>query len=379
MNILYVLNSGNMGGMERHVLELSAGMVENGQNVFVWCTEGEMSKKYSEKGARVFIEKINHDIDFSYIQKLKRFIKDKKIDVVHAHELKAVTQALIAGRLAGVKVKISNTHTPISAWRVNRIKKLVDIVANTLLVNLLSDREIALTQAASRKKQMEGISPRKISVIPNALDTSYLTLSEQDRVSYREQFRGKYAIPVNGVVFGCVGRLTREKGHEILIKAFEKLVRTESRSGNNFYLLLAGGGPLEEELRKLSADLSIENKVIFTGTFDDRDKIIIYSAMDVFVFPSYAEGFGIVLVEAMYLGLPIIASDIDVLHEVGGDVIRYFKTGSHTDLANEMGRIYKDIKSNSGLRLQEEVSRAKAEFTMSGFINNYLNLYKSLL
>jgi glycosyltransferase involved in cell wall biosynthesis len=379
VNILYVLNSGDMGGMERHVLELVIGMVKNGQKVFVWCADGEMPKLYSDASAEVTVKKINYEIDLWYIWKLKKFIIDKKIDVVHAHELKAVSHALIAGTLAGVKVKISNTHTPISTWRINKVKKFLDVMLNTLLVNLLSDKEIALTNAASAIKQKEGIDPRKISVILNALDTSYLTLSEQDKTVNREQFRRKYSIPADAFVFGCVGRLTREKGHEILINAFERFTKLEPVQNENFYLVLAGAGPLEEELRKISKELSIEKKVIFTGLFDDSEKAKIYSALDVFVFPSSTEGFGIVLAEAMYTGLPVIASDIEVLREVGGNTIRYFKSGSYSDLVVEMNRIYVDIKSGSDLRLQEEINRVKSEYTMSAFVNNYLNLYKSLL
>jgi glycosyltransferase involved in cell wall biosynthesis len=173
--------------------------------------------------------------------------------------------------------------------------------------------------------------------------------------------------------------MTPEKGHEILIRAFNDFVKKEQTIGKDFSLLLAGDGPLKENLHKLCKELLIEDKVAFTGTFEDRDKAKIYSAMDVFVSPSYTEGFGIVLVEAMYFGLPVIVSDIEVFHEIGESFIRYFKRGSYINLAGEMSKIYEDICSNVDLKLDGEADKARNGYSMQGFIDNYLKLYKSLL
>jgi glycosyltransferase involved in cell wall biosynthesis len=379
MNILYVLNSGKMGGMEKHALNLVEGMMGKNQRVFVWCPEGDMSSIYLEKGALVSNKKIRHDLDLSYIWELSKFIRKNHIDVLHSHELKAVFHSLIAGFLSGVKVRISHIHTPISTWKINKIKRYVDVEIYTLLVNLLSSKEIALTKSVSERKQHEGIKKEKIVVIPNAVDTSGLALSYSERMAFREEIRKRYLIPQADLVFGCVGRLTEEKGHDVLIKAFKDFLDPELFHKNSFYLIIAGGGKLEPKLRDLAKELSIEDKVIITGVFSDKDKIKFYSSFNVFVFPSYTEGFGISLIEAMYLNIPAICSNLEVLKEVGGDTTRYFNTGSPTDLAEKMTRMYEDILSNKDLGLDKARLKVESEYTMDGFVSSYLALYQSLL
>jgi glycosyltransferase involved in cell wall biosynthesis len=141
--------------------------------------------------------------------------------------------------------------------------------------------------------------------------------------------------------------------------------------------MIAGTGPLEEELKLLTQKLSIEKNVVFTGWFGDEDKVKIYSAFDAFIFPSYTEGFGIVLIEAMYLGLPTIASDIEVLREVGKGAVRYFRVGSSSDLAEKIQKLYEDISMEDNFNVDKIVRKAETEYTMTNFVSNYLNLYKS--
>lgn len=379
MNILYVSNSGKIGGMEKHLLDLVSGMSSKGHKVFVWCPEGEMSSVYTQAGAKVLNRKINYEVDLKYVWELYRFIKVNKIDVLHAHEIKAVSHALIAGFLSKVKVKITHTHTPISTWKINKLKRLINIKIYSLLINFFSDKEISLTRSVLAIKQKEGIKTDKLLVIPNAIEISQLTTSYNERMLYREEIRKRYSIPQNDFVFGCVGRTTQEKGHEVLIKAFKKFLDPEIFHKRNFYLIIAGGGSLEQELKKLANDLSISEKVIITGVFKEEDKVKFYSAFDVFIFPSYAEGFGLSLAEAMYFSIPTICSDLDILKDVGGNFVSYFKTGSSDELAEKMTLIYKDIVSNKDLDTEKARMKVESEYTLDIFTNNYLTLYKSLL
>ena len=379
MNILYVSNSGKIGGMEKHLLDLVSGMSSKGHKVFVWCPEGEMSGVYTQAGAKVLNRKINYEVDLKYVWELYRFIKVNKIDVLHAHEIKAVSHALIAGFLSKVKVKITHTHTPISTWKINKLKRLINIKIYSLLINFFSDKEISLTRSVLAIKQKEGIKTDKLLVIPNAIEISQLTTSYNERMLYREEIRKRYSIPQNDFVFGCVGRTTQEKGHEVLIKAFKKFLDPEIFHKRNFYLIIAGGGSLEQELKKLANELSISEKVIITGVFKEEDKVKFYSAFDVFIFPSYAEGFGLSLAEAMYFSIPTICSDLDILKDVGGNFVSYFKTGSSDELAEKMTLIYKDIVSNKDLDTEKARMKVESEYTLDIFTNNYLTLYKSLL
>ena len=152
MKILYVLNSSKFGGMEVHVLDLVKGMVKKGHEVFVWCPKGEMSDLYQNNGAVVTNEFISKDFDFKYIAKLKKYVEDNNIDIVHAHELKAVVNSLLACRNTKVKAVVTHTHTPISEWQINSIKKFLNVKLYSYVVNKLSSAEIALTESKKKVK-----------------------------------------------------------------------------------------------------------------------------------------------------------------------------------------------------------------------------------
>jgi glycosyltransferase involved in cell wall biosynthesis len=371
MKILYTLNSGNPGGMEQHVLDLVKGMVDSGHDVYVWCPEGPFTDNFRRSGAIVEIKTVKHEFDLKYIVSLYEFLKSKKIDIIHVHEVKAVANSLFAAFLAGTDVKISHTHTPISAWKVSPLKKIINVVINTTVVDLFASKEIALTQYARAAKLKEGVFPFKLAVISNGIDVNKFKLPTDIKDNYKNEIRTRYNIPQDALVIGNISRLTEEKGHEPLIKAFVD-VKKEA------YLLIAGGGKLEEPLKKLITDLGLEKRVIITGIFDAQDLIKYYSAFDYFVFPSLAEGFGYVLAEAMMSGLPVLCSDLPVLKELAADTVDYFKAGNAADLSDRLN----DMLTKSSEQLLSTVKRAQLRieenYSLERFVSNYLNLYENI-
>ncbi|MFC1621890.1 glycosyltransferase family 4 protein [Patescibacteria group bacterium] len=368
MRILYVLNSGQPGGMEQHVLDLIEGMKKLGHEVFVWCPQGPMFKKYADAEAKVTEKEIKWDIDFKYIFQLKKFLKENKIEIVHSHELKAVTNATLAGFLARTKVKISHTHTPITEWQINPIKKFINMLAYAPLVDIFSTKEIALTESRKKTKRKEGICKRKLVVIPNGVDVDEFCFSDEAREGFRSYILRRYDIPQNSYIFGVVGRISKEKGHSVLLEAFSKV--------EGAYLLIAGGGPLEEEIKRDARNLGISDKVIVTGRFPAIDHKKYFAAINCFVHPSLAEGFGIVLTEAMAAKIPIIASDLEVLQEVGGDTISYFKTGDSVELAQKMKEI---LEGEVAYDPDPACKRVRERYSLDFFIKQYENLYHTLL
>lgn len=375
MNILYVLNSGQPGGMEYHVLDLVKGFVGTQNNVYVWCPKGQIADLYAASGATVVDRKITYEIDPGYILGLSTFIKKNKINLIHAHELKAVVNALIAGKLNNIPV-ITHTHTPISTWKVSRFKKYVDIFVYDFFVNKYSSAEIALTASRKSIKIGEGIKSKKLFVIPNAIDTSKFDVTADQRTLYREEILSRFDIPKDAVVIGDVSRLTSEKGHEVLVNAF-KIFLESITEPEKYFMLLAGGGQLQESIQHRINELGLSNKIKISGVFIPDDQKKLYSAFDYFVFPSLSEGFGYVLIEAMYFGLPVLCSDLEVLQEVGGVTVKYFHTADSNDLAlkiQELVRVPYDSKM-----LLEAKSRVLEMYTQKAFVNAYKNLYERFM
>lgn len=380
MNILYTLNSAQPGGMEQHVLDLVRGMSNEGHVVYVWCPEGPFTRRFEDAGARVEIHSIGFDMDPHYILNLISFLRDRKIDVLHSHELKAVINSMLAGFLAKTPVRISHTHTPISEWQIPPWRRKLDILVNTFVINKFAHVEVALTESRKRVKTQEGIMPEKLVVIPNALNQDGPGFGALRKESARLEILGRYNLPKDSYVFGNISRISKEKGHEILIQAYLLLTHMlkERNEEDKTVLFIGGGGPLEDDLRTQVRELGLEEKVVVTGRFPQEDHAKFYSSFDAFVFPTLAEGFGIVLIEAMSHALPVICSDLEVLQEVGGSTVRYFEAGNPDGLAQKMYDLYKrrDQYENFG---EDARRRVEELFTMETFISKYLNLYSDFL
>jgi glycosyltransferase EpsF len=381
VKILFAVNSGNPGGVEQHILDLTKGLIAEGYAVYIVCLEGPIVDWYQNAGAKVIKLKLRFEIDPIYIFALVKILRKEKIDVVHAHELKAGVNSLIAAYVASVKVRVTHIHTPMSEWRVNDwAKKLythAEIFFYSTLVNLLAGKEIALTPSRKRIKAKEGVALNKIEVIPNGLDFSLFSADKNTRLSNRQKVLSEYCIPNERIVIGNIGRMTEEKGHDVLIRAFDKVAR-DPEFADKVHLLLAGGGKLEAQNRGLVKTLGLENKVSITGVFDNDDKVKYYTSFDVFIFPSLAEGFGIVLVEAMSMGLPVISSDLEVLKEVSGGNVINFRTGDATDLAGKVQVVLRDLDKSKEYAASVGRRYVLENYSLEKFVQNYIRLYENL-
>ncbi len=380
MKILYALNSSQPGGMEHHVLDLVESMVNLGHTVYVWLPEGPLVSDFEKLGAKVTLKYIKYECDFAYISALIKFIKENKVEVVHGHEIKAVMNALFAAWLAGVKARVGHTHTPISEWNLTGllgIKKYVNLFFYFIFINLFVSCEIALTPSRKEIKKKEGISTNKLVVIPNCVRMSKFAYSSEQRSSFRNEILTKYEMPLDAIVFGNVSRISEEKGHKILIDAFDDFCSRVAHS-DKYYLLLAGGGPLEADLKAYIKTKKFCARMIVTGRFEAELNAKFFATFDLFVHPTLAEGFGIVIIEAMSACIPIICSDLPVLKEVAQDHVMYFKKGDSQDLSEKLfdftmhEQLYKS-KTSSAYDL------VKNNYTLELFAQNYQNLYKRLL
>lgn len=377
MKILLTIDSGSPGGAEQHVLDIVNAMVANGYEVLVWCRDGVISEHYRAAGAKVTTRAIKRDIDLAYIFALISFLRREKIQIIHAHELRAVGNSLIAGFLSGTKVKISQIHTPFSQWQISKFKQIIYVMSYGIAVRLLSTKEIAVSKASSQIKRKEGIPSNKLAVTLNCVDINKMTLSHNERANYRQELCKKYNLPSDSYIVGNLSRTTAEKGHSILLRAFSQLLSESAQK--NLYLIIAGGGELLEQLKNLSKELKIEDRVVFTGKFEDEDKIKLYSSFDCFVFPTLAEGFGIVMLEAMLSELPVICSDLPVLREVAGDNAVFFKFSDVSDLDLRMREVLsfdtvtRQTITNSASKWVEE------RYSQNKFNETYLKLYEGLL
>jgi glycosyltransferase involved in cell wall biosynthesis len=181
--------------------------------------------------------------------------------------------------------------------------------------------KIVTVSSASKQKLIEsGVASDKIVVIPNGVD-----LSKFEKVRVRKSQTPR-------VIY--IGRLIGYKHVDDLFVAFSKL-------GFEAELYVVGEGPERGKLEKLAAELGIKQRVVFTGFVDEHKKIELLKSSHVLVLPSTTEGFGIVLIESMAAGTPVIAADIPALREVtaNGEAGLLFPPRDIEELTMKLGEL----------------------------------------
>lgn len=371
-NILLISKSSQPGGLEFHILEL-VKIFSPSNNVYVFVPEGPLVEEYAKAGAQVNILHPKSPFDFDYVAKVENFCRDNRIHVVHTNEL-ICGQALFGALMAKVPKRIYHVHTPFLLWKYSNIfKKIVKTpinwLANFFYANFLATDVICLTPMIKKHRILfEWVLPFKLKVIPNAID-----LERFSKVpSYEElaQMKRKLGIPQDKVVIGNVSRLTREKGHMVLIKAFQEL---DKEFPDKYHLLIAGGGELEQQYSDY-CEYYLTGRYSFTGKFAEEDKVKIIHTINYAVFPSFAEGFGYVLTEFMASKIPVIASNLPVLKYVGGLGVWYFHKGSVKDLFTRL----KEVTSLSDSMINDKLKLAYVklnEYSITSFAKNYSTVY----
>ncbi len=367
-----MLNSGEPGGVEQHVLDLVRGMVARGHTVYVVCPQGRMAVEYLEAGAEVWIDQPAFDIDPFYIFRLRSLLQKFQPDIFHAHQLKTVVNGLVAAKLAGVSAKIAHIHTPLSEWQVPEWKKRLNIFVNRLVCNWGADVVLALTKVTKEARVAgEGIVSERVIVIPNGVDIDkFKVKSASRRTESAVGFREKLGVSEDTVLAGTLSRLTVEKGHQVLLEAAVALPF-------NSQILIAGDGPLRGALEQQAKDLGVADKIIFLGFLPEEEKLAYLSALDIFVFPSLAEGFGIALIEAMASGCACLVSDLPVLREVGGSAVVAFHSSDAEDLAKHLAGLI-NSPDRRGVLGESARARVRREFTREKFCERYEQLYENL-
>lgn len=228
--------------------------------------------------------------------KLKAFfflLRFKKYDGIHLH-ISYPSSMLYALpiRMAGCKCIFATSHAN-GAADMKRVFLLVQKISRMLFPFLLSSR-FAVSEEAGKWCYGD----RMYSVIPNGIDVRRFRFNENSR----ECVRKSLGIGKKEVLLGHIGRFVKEKNHRFLFDLFVAY----NQINPNSKLLLVGEGKLKKIIEQKCLDLKIEDKIIFKPFSSFPEKY--YWAMDIFLFPSLSEGFGIVALEAQAASLPIIAS-----------------------------------------------------------------------
>ncbi len=240
---------------------------------------------------------------FSYMKALYQLLKREEYDVIHIHGNSAtMTFELLPAFMAGIRKRIVHVHS------CGNQHTLLHTFLYPIFNKLITDR-ISVSDASGQYLYKKN----KFIVLNNAIDTSHYRFREE----LRKQCRRKYSIDEDDYVIGTVGKLNHGKNHVFLINVFAEIIKFKTKAK----LLIVGGGQLKDNLMEQTRALNIEESCIFVGM--QSDTVPFLAAMDVFVFPSLAEGLGMAVIEAQASGLPCIVSDTVPSETKVSDNIKY--------------------------------------------------------
>jgi len=310
VRVAAVIDGLGTGGAERSLFETTPLLRAAGIEVTIVCLHRRAEGVEAAMLAR------GEDVRFlaakhlpTRVRELRGLLHEISPDVVHT----TIWESSVAGRLASwgrFPVLTSLVNTPYAASRLLdpnikpgrlRVIRLID----GWTARRLTTHFHAITNAVKRSAiETLRVPPERITVIERGRDPERLGVPSDER---RARARGRLGLRADDVVVACVGRQEFQKGQRFLVEAMGALAPDEQP-----ILLLAGrDGQASPEIREAAAGL---DHVRILGHREDVPEIL--AAADVFAFPSLWEGLGGALIEAMALGLPILASDIPAVREV---------------------------------------------------------------
>jgi glycosyltransferase involved in cell wall biosynthesis len=304
LKVLLLQDTTNYAGTEAHVLTLAKNLakhtdvstivgVTSGGELHMRCAAANIPYRVLPKTPGMF--------NLAGINAVAKMLRNREVDVAHAHNGRTSLVAVCA-KLLTRKGRVVLTQHFIEPDYVNRrglAGKLAGLIHRFILMNV--DQHICISEAVKSAfidRQESGVNDfASVHIVQNGIDDVYGAL---DRAECREKLFSELNLPFEIRIVLCVARLEPEKDLQALLKAVSAIKTSVPLHG-----LIVGDGNERKHLEALMRDINIQERVSFLGFRDDVPSIM--KSADIFVLPAPAEPFGLVVVEAMMAGLPVVA------------------------------------------------------------------------
>ena len=336
MNILYLMTEPfGIGGVQSDLLVLSAGLRRHGHRVLVATTQGVLLPELLARGAEFF------DLDFRFRDprllaraagRLRALVSEQAVDLVAPQSVRSSIAAYAALRLvpAPYRSRVTGRRVPI-VTTIHNIHNPRNFRWAGRILRRCSDHVIFESHYERNRVLASGLPPGRCEVIHSGIDTERLA-----NPSNPAEFAARYGIDgQKHLVYGIVARLSEEKEHGLLIRAFAKVSAVHPHAR----LLIIGDGPLLSAIEEQIRTLDLQDKVVLTGM--QRDIASHLALLDVFVLASSRESFPLSAREAMAASRAVIAPRIGGCPEVVDENVTglLFESGNVDDLAYKMLRL----------------------------------------
>ena len=347
--IVHFIHGLNTGGAETLVKNYCLGLDKSKYDVTVLCYErfdSPYDKILFDAGIKVLYacdriklwgrkdiaaRVINH---YQLYFVLRRMLRELNPDILHTHLL-VNKYVKFAGLSKNTRV-FYTIHTQINKlWPVNLIGRNADLSAAKWLVKKRGMRLITLYDGM--KQEANELFNVNNSVVLN----NGVNFEAFEHAKGKGTMRAELGIPQDAFVVGHVGRFSEVKNHRFLVDVFKEIYKRNDKA----FLLMVGDGEDKESIKSRLDEASLNNHYLILSNRNDVADIM--NAMDVFVFPSLYEGFGIVLVEAQKSGLPCFVSDAVPSTAKVTDLVRLLSLNNGAEFWAQAVHKYCQIKSEA--------------------------------
>lgn len=301
IRILQVVTIMNRNGLENRLMDIYRN-IDRTKVQFDFMAnrdyDGQFDDEIRSLGGKVYhMYQITPKNFVKYLKQLNHFFSEhKEYQIVHAHLNTLSTWPLWAAKRAGVPVRIA--HSRNASMDVN-IKMLYKAFSRLFINRVTTDRFGCSRSAGAWLFGKDRLDDGTFHVIPNSIQLDKFHFTQEKRDAMRREL----GIKDGEIAIVDVARFAKQKNHPYLLKVFAEIHKQRP----NAKLYLVGAGDLEDEIRRDIAEKGLTDCIVFVGSRSDIYDVL--QAMDVFLFPSFYEGFGTVIVEAQCSHLPLIASD----------------------------------------------------------------------
>jgi glycosyltransferase involved in cell wall biosynthesis len=368
LKILQLSSAQALGGGERHLADLANALAARGHEVHaILRPRSPLIAELTEvPRANIAALSLRNALDAVSARKLARYVREHKIQIVHAHMARDYPLAsYAAARHPGCKLVLTR-HV---LFPLNRL--------HSVTLSQVA-RVIAVSEAVASQLRAQGlISTDRIVMIPNGINTDKFALARSP--ADRQDFRRHHNFPDDCLLIGTVGEITKLKGHDDFLKAASIILRRLPQAR----FLIAGldasrSGANQVALERQIAELGLGNQVQQVGWIDDLASL--YGALDIFVSASHTESFGLVIAEAMASGTPVVAtatagaSEI-ITHEENGLLV---PVGDVEGLAAAQLALLTDIAKSSHLATSAW-ERIREHFSLDRMVEETEKIYREVI
>lgn len=365
--VLHLTTHLNIGGITSYIKLLTKEMRKMPYEFYVISSGGTQEEELMRNGVKCISMKIKTKSEVSpklyfAIPKIIKFLRDEKIDLIHAHT--RVTQVLAWWLQRFTGIQYVTTCHGFYKTRIGR-----------KLLPAWGDHVIAISKPVEGSLILDfKVSKSKVSTIFNSIDI--LDLVNRYNAKNPDQIRKELNLPKTSKVVGIVARVVQDKGHEYFLKAAEQLITT---SFPDIKILIVGDGPYLNSTKQWVQKLNLNNSVRFLGNINDITYAL--SVIDIFVLPAvWREGFGLSIIEAMAVSKPVIVTNIWALNELVHNRVDGLLVEPRN--VNQLASAMRELLSDPQLYSKVSVNGAemvRKEFSISQMAKHVDRLYQTIL